>query len=195
MWWEALPRLPVHPTKELLAMSAILITTVPLHGHVLPALSIARELTARGHEVRWYTGRVRPQVEAAGATYVPMTPGLGEHSLDEVRGRPGAAGAEPPPVRPRPRAPAHPPEPGVHRGHPRSAAGRARQPGPRPQLFFAAGLVHELGGPPWAAYGITAVQGRRGPADRQQERTVRSLQIYTVQVTPATGGRGRSKTC
>jgi hypothetical protein len=36
MWWEALPRLPVHPTKELLAMSAILITTVPLHGHVLP---------------------------------------------------------------------------------------------------------------------------------------------------------------
>ena len=30
---------------------------------------IACELTARGHEVRWYTVGVRPQVEAAGLVY------------------------------------------------------------------------------------------------------------------------------
>ena len=134
---EALPRLPRPPGQGVPDDVAILITTVPLHGHVLPALTIARELTARGHEVRWYTGRAfRPQVEAAGATYVPMTPGLGEHSRDEVRSWPGRPGAQPPPVRPRPRAPAHPPEPGVHRGHPRSPGGRARRPGPRRHRFL-----------------------------------------------------------
>ena len=140
-------------------MSAILITTVPLHGHVLPALTIARELTARGHEVRWYTGRAfRPQVEAAGATYVPMTPGLGEHSRDEVRSWPG-----------RPQAPnlrqfVHDLEHLLIRPSREYTADIRAHLADAPAdlvladtVFFAAGLVHELGGPTWAAYGITAL--------------------------------------
>jgi MGT family glycosyltransferase len=44
----------------------------PATGHVNPGLPIARELVARGHDVRWYTTpRFRRAVEAAGATYVP----------------------------------------------------------------------------------------------------------------------------
>jgi UDP:flavonoid glycosyltransferase YjiC (YdhE family) len=156
MWPEVLPRPPVHPTKELLAMAAILITTVPLHGHVLPALSIARELTARGHQVRWYTGRAfRPQVEAAGATYVPMTLGPGEHSLDEVRDWPGPVQA------PNLRQFVHDLEHLLIRRE-YTADVRAHLADASADLvladtvFFAGGLVHELGGPPWAAYGITA---------------------------------------
>jgi UDP:flavonoid glycosyltransferase YjiC (YdhE family) len=44
--------------------------TQPITGHVLPALAIARTLTARGHEVLWYTGqKFRRQVEATGARF------------------------------------------------------------------------------------------------------------------------------
>jgi hypothetical protein len=128
--------------------------------------------------------------------YVPMTPGLGEHSLDEVRGWPG-----------RPQAPnlrqfVHDVDHLVIRPSREYTADIRAHLADAPAglvladtVFFAAGLVCELGGRPWAAYGITAVHGRRGPADRQQERTVRSLQIFTGQVTPTTGARGRSKTC
>lgn len=140
-------------------MSAILITSVPLHGHVVPGLTIARELTARGHEVRWYTGRAfRPQVEAAGATYVPMTPGLDGPSLDEVRGWPG-----------RPKAPnlrqfVHDLEHLLIRPSLQYTADVRAHLADAPAdllladtVFFAAGLVHELGGPRWATYGITAL--------------------------------------
>lgn len=45
----------------------------PATGHVNPGLPIARELVARGHDVRWYTTpRFRRAVESAGATYVPF---------------------------------------------------------------------------------------------------------------------------
>lgn len=51
----------------------ILIATVPETGHVNPALPVARALTERGHEVRWYTGRsYKPAVEATGATFEPL---------------------------------------------------------------------------------------------------------------------------
>ena len=54
-------------------MNRFLICTLPLAGHVNPALPVARTLVQRGHEVWWYTGRkFRPAIEAVGATYVPM---------------------------------------------------------------------------------------------------------------------------
>jgi MGT family glycosyltransferase len=58
-------------------MARILIGTMPLTGHVLPGLPIARRLVERGHEVRWYSGTTfRSKIEATGAQFVPMQAGL-----------------------------------------------------------------------------------------------------------------------
>lgn len=55
-------------------MSRILIASIQVTGHVLPALPIARRLVERGHEVWFYTGaKFRAKVEATGATYLPMS--------------------------------------------------------------------------------------------------------------------------
>ena len=41
---------------------------IPAHGHTNPTLAVVRELTARGHAVRYYTTEAfRAKVEAAGA--------------------------------------------------------------------------------------------------------------------------------
>jgi UDP:flavonoid glycosyltransferase YjiC (YdhE family) len=54
-------------------MSTFLFTTMPATGHVTPKLTLARELTARGHEVHWYTGaHYRDQVRATGAVHHPI---------------------------------------------------------------------------------------------------------------------------
>jgi UDP:flavonoid glycosyltransferase YjiC (YdhE family) len=54
-------------------MSRFLITTMPATGHVMPMLPLARELSARGHELHWYTGAVyREQIAATGATHHPI---------------------------------------------------------------------------------------------------------------------------
>jgi MGT family glycosyltransferase len=54
-------------------MATFLFTTMPATGHVTPKLPLARELTARGHEVHWYTGaHYRDQVAATGATHHPI---------------------------------------------------------------------------------------------------------------------------
>ncbi len=58
-------------------MARVLIATTPAPGHVVGILDVARELTLRGHEVRWYTGRsFQGQVEQAGARFEPMSPEL-----------------------------------------------------------------------------------------------------------------------
>ncbi|WP_405060863.1 hypothetical protein OG474_04260 [Kribbella sp. NBC_01505] len=65
---------------------SILIATYPLAGHVGPLRPIARELVARGHDVRWYTGlRFADTVRATGAEFVAMAPELdrAELPLDE----------------------------------------------------------------------------------------------------------------
>jgi UDP:flavonoid glycosyltransferase YjiC (YdhE family) len=55
------------------AMSRFLIATLPADGHLSPLLPLARELTARGHDVFWHTGaRYRAKVEATGAAYLPF---------------------------------------------------------------------------------------------------------------------------
>lgn len=136
-----------------------LLASTPAAGHLNPALPIARELVARGHEVRWYTGReYREAVEATGARFEPLReahdpadeaihdrfPALAELDglagfkfalkylfLDEV---------------------------------PRQVADvrRILAEFPADALvgdtgFLAAGPVHELGGPPFATYNITAL--------------------------------------
>lgn len=53
-------------------MTRILITTNTLAGHVRPCLPVARELTAAGHDVVWYTGRkYGALVTATGARLEP----------------------------------------------------------------------------------------------------------------------------
>lgn len=55
----------------------LLLTTMPIPGHVNPMLPIATELVRRGHRVRWYTGRrFRDAVESTGARHLPMERGL-----------------------------------------------------------------------------------------------------------------------
>jgi UDP:flavonoid glycosyltransferase YjiC (YdhE family) len=57
-------------------MVRFLICTLPVVGHVNPALPIARKLVERGHEVWWYTGiGFKSKVEATGARHVSMSIG------------------------------------------------------------------------------------------------------------------------
>jgi MGT family glycosyltransferase len=54
-------------------MPRFLFVPVPVTGHVGPALTLARGVAARGHEVTVYTGaRYRSTVERAGARHVPF---------------------------------------------------------------------------------------------------------------------------
>lgn len=54
-------------------MSRFLFASVPATGHVNPGLPIARALITRGHEVVWYTARrFRPAIEATGARWTPL---------------------------------------------------------------------------------------------------------------------------
>jgi UDP:flavonoid glycosyltransferase YjiC (YdhE family) len=54
-------------------MTRFLVATVPVIGHVGPAVPIVRKLVERGHDVRWYTGSAfRSMVEATGACFTPM---------------------------------------------------------------------------------------------------------------------------
>ncbi|WP_261665035.1 glycosyltransferase [Deinococcus sp. Marseille-Q6407] len=51
----------------------ILIATQPIAGHVAPMAAIAHELHARGHRLRWYTGRkYAAQAERTGASFEPF---------------------------------------------------------------------------------------------------------------------------
>ncbi len=53
----------------------LLFATMPIPGHVVPLLPIARALTSRGHRVRWCTGRAfEERIVAAGAEFVAMDP-------------------------------------------------------------------------------------------------------------------------
>ncbi len=55
-------------------MSRFLFATTPADGHTLPALPIARALIDRGHSIRWYTGvKHAERIAALGAEYAPMS--------------------------------------------------------------------------------------------------------------------------
>lgn len=54
--------------------SRIIFATTPADGHTVPALPIARALIERGHSVRWYAGsRYADRIRAIGAEYLPMS--------------------------------------------------------------------------------------------------------------------------
>lgn len=66
---------PHHPA------SRIVFATTPADGHTVPALPIARALIERGHSVRWYAGRAyADRIEAVGAEHLP----LGDHDFSLV---------------------------------------------------------------------------------------------------------------
>lgn len=53
-------------------MTRILITTMPMAGHLQPLVPLAARLVAGGHQVVWYTGRkYGPAVERTGARFRP----------------------------------------------------------------------------------------------------------------------------
>jgi MGT family glycosyltransferase len=58
-------------------MSRFLFATYPSPGHVAPAAPVVEELTGRGHEVRWYTGRrFAEMVTRSGARFCGMPESL-----------------------------------------------------------------------------------------------------------------------
>ncbi|MEN3585898.1 glycosyltransferase [Streptomyces sp. ZYX-F-203] len=71
----------------------MLIATTPAPGHIVSMVEVSRELTRRGHEVRWYTGRAfRDRVERTGAVFEPMTAGLDFGGLSREEAFPDHAG-------------------------------------------------------------------------------------------------------
>lgn len=79
-------------------MTRYLFAVFPVSGHVNPGLPIARELVARGHDVRWYsTQRFRRAIEATGARWVPFraaTPIDEEWLPEQYPGRPAGGIAQ-----------------------------------------------------------------------------------------------------
>jgi UDP:flavonoid glycosyltransferase YjiC (YdhE family) len=74
-------------------MSSILITSVPIHGHVTPLLAVATDLVAHGHRVRFMTGaRFAEKVAATGATYLPLPPSADYDDTDFDASFPDRAG-------------------------------------------------------------------------------------------------------
>lgn len=54
-------------------MPSILITSVPVHGHVTPLLAVAEHFVKRGDDVRFLTGaRFAERVAATGASFLPL---------------------------------------------------------------------------------------------------------------------------
>jgi MGT family glycosyltransferase len=71
-------------------MSHFLVCTHPITGHINPAIEIVRKLVEHGHDVRVYTGRkFQPKVQAAGATFVPMTKAYDYDDSDYDKAFPG----------------------------------------------------------------------------------------------------------
>ncbi|MBW4546683.1 MAG: glycosyltransferase [Symplocastrum torsivum CPER-KK1] len=142
-------------------MARFLITTIPLVGHVNPALPIARQLVERGHEVWWYSGKtLQSKIEATGARFLPIRTGMDFSDLKNV----------PDSLREKRKN---------LKGLAQfkfdfkhffcdSAVGQVKdltdilREFPADVLlsdvcFLGAAWVHETGGPPWAAFGITAL--------------------------------------
>jgi MGT family glycosyltransferase len=60
---------------------------MPFSSHIEPVLPLARTLVERGHDVRWYAGRLfQARVEATGARYLPVehAPDFDERELEQV---------------------------------------------------------------------------------------------------------------
>lgn len=63
-------------------MAKIVFFCIPAHGHTNPTLGVVRELTARGHQVWYYSyAPFREKIEAAGATFVSCDEATPEQDL------------------------------------------------------------------------------------------------------------------
>jgi UDP:flavonoid glycosyltransferase YjiC (YdhE family) len=142
-------------------MARFLIATIPLVGHVNPALPIARQLVERGHEVWWYTGKtLQSKIEATGARFLPIRTGMDFSDSNNV---PDSLREK----RKNLKGLAHFKFDFKH-FFGDSAVGQVKdltdilREFPADVLlsdvcFLGAAWVHETGGPPWAAFGITAL--------------------------------------
>ncbi|MBD2037021.1 glycosyltransferase [Leptolyngbya sp. FACHB-321] len=66
-------------------MARFLLGTIPVIGHVSPAVPVVRELIKRGHEVCWYTGQAfQTTVEQTGAKFAPIRSWLDYSDLKNV---------------------------------------------------------------------------------------------------------------
>lgn len=66
-------------------MARFLMGTIPIIGHVSPAVPIVRELIKRGHEVCWYTGQAfQNTVERTGARFAPIRRWMDYSNLKNV---------------------------------------------------------------------------------------------------------------
>ena len=139
-------------------MSSFVFATTPAVGHTVPALPIARALIERGHFVRWYAGAAfADKIRAIGATHLPMSAndysqvgldgfyperkshrGLGKIRFDIVSVFGGSV-------------------PG-HLRDLRSVLAAEPADALVGDVALAAGpILHDLGGPPFAAFGISVV--------------------------------------
>lgn len=137
-------------------MARFLLCTLPLTGHVNPGLPIAHALVERGHDVWWYTGRrFRATVEAAGAHYAPMQATAHTDvdnffpTLPKLSGLAAANWSI--------KRAFIDPIPGqvadlrqILKDFPADVA-------LSDQVFAGAEAVHDLGGPPWATFSVSAL--------------------------------------
>lgn len=66
-------------------MTRFLLGTIPIIGHVSPAVPIVQELISRGHEVGWYTGQAfQAKVEATGARFFPIRRWMDYSDLNNI---------------------------------------------------------------------------------------------------------------
>lgn len=66
-------------------MARFLMATIPLIGHVSPAMPIVRELIKRGHDVCWYTGQAfQATIEKTGARFFPIRSWLDYSDMNNV---------------------------------------------------------------------------------------------------------------
>ncbi len=72
-------------------MARFLVCTIPVVGHVTPAIAIVQKLVQRGHEVWWYTGiQFQSKVQETGATFVQMQRAI-DYSDPEKKSEEGTA--------------------------------------------------------------------------------------------------------
>lgn len=142
-------------------MARFLVATVPVIGHVGPAVPIVRKLVERGHDVRWYTGiAFKETVEAAGACFTPMATAFDYSDLEKI---PPELASERSALR------------GIAQlkfdvkrffidSAPAQVADCLELLRETPTdvllvdpLFIGGAWLHEKGGPPWAEYGVSVL--------------------------------------
>jgi MGT family glycosyltransferase len=141
-------------------MNNVLIATVPVYGHVKPLIPIARELIKRGHQVCWYTGaQFRKTIEDNGCQFEPIQSWM-DYSIeanvpDELaQARSSLKGVEQLKF-------------DLKNLFIQPMAGQVKDLQTilnrfeadvilTDSFFKGASLLHELGGPMWAEYGVTA---------------------------------------